>query len=288
MDLKDHIEYSQGALIKSSGVGAAVAPTKFNPEFVSQFDLAIKTYFYIYTYSGTVNGENFYLGNISSIAPSVSQWRDSILAFFLFGNSDFSGGYQNAAELLPIQIGDYVKNVLVSGDANYTFYHILPVGVRGVITLPLQSVQDGFAKRGDIVQLYVFLEPNGTNNLNVYTAEIVISCKQVAYGTLLDSVGSDRFKMNNIRYKVPSGNTVQFENPLKLIRQSLFGKLSTDEITPAAYQLPNNFQTNIIDIPLIKGIDKETSICSYLDPLTPEILLSVFVETQRKITEKVK
>lgn len=285
----NNIEYSPGALQKTSGVGAAVAPSRFNPEFVAQFDINIVLRFFRHTY--TIVGPDVSYGTNNPVDPAdLPQQFKTDLAFFLFGESDGNAKYENANKLTPVASYDYVENFVINTISdNYTLYveeiEGIPVNP-SFLTIPILSPRYGAAQRGDVIQLYsspIATYPPGS--LSSFAAEVIINCKQVGYGTLLSSSSSDRFQINNLRYKIPSADhTEQFEKQLRLVRQSLFGKLSTDEISPAAYLHPDQFQPTIVDIPLIKGVDKETSICSYIKYDVEEILISVFVDVKKKIT----
>jgi hypothetical protein len=287
MDLNDNIEYTKGALIKSSGVGAAVEPTKFNPEFVSQFDINISLVFSKLVYDN--EGQGFELSSQFLITPAnLLDILKVDLAFFLWGKADSGGGFKRNDQLLTVNNWFFDSQFIKS--KNVAIHSLRqPGGVARTFTFASSADLFGRLKRGDALQTYYYFNVVSSTNIEIYLAEIVIECKQVAYGTLLDATSSDRFSVNNIRYKIPDvTKTSQYEKQLKVTRQSLFGKLSTDEISPAAYQKPNQFQTNIVDIPLIKGIDKESSISSYLEYDVGEILLSIFVATQKKLTQNVK
>lgn len=267
--MNENYELAAGKLQYTKGIGAAVAPQKFNPEFVSQFDINITKHYY---YSGTPTTE--------LPAASLPENLKVDTFFALFGISDFKSGYVNAGNLAPVSNWDYLGAKIIDQTA-VGFFAPSFTGVFNLYnTVVPYSIAFGNAKKGDVIFMYSWYDAIAGE---VYLCEIVIDCKSVSYGTLIESTFSDTFKINNIRYKVPTGEESQFEKQLKITRQSLFGKLSTDEVSPASYQQVQNFQQSILDIPIIKGVDKETSFASYMDYLNTEILLSFFVEKQKKI-----
>lgn len=286
----DSVEYAGGPNAISSGVSAGVANVKGNPAFVSQFDLNITIRYYLLEFDRAAATDDWTVARTLTAPGSLPSDLQTDVAAFLFGKADSEGGFRRNNQLFPVSNWTYKTNMMVRDNTpSYEFRVSQTAGDIETVSIQSPSVLDGAAARGDILQSYYRLESGATAiNADIYLAEIRIECKQVAYGTLLDATSSDRFTINNIRYKVSdSTKTAQFEKQLRLIRQSLFGKLSTDDISPAAYQKPEQFQVNIIDIPLIKGIDKESSLGTFLNYDVGEILLSIFVSTQRKVVEKV-
>jgi hypothetical protein len=286
----DSVEYAGGDAPVSRGVGVAVSNVKGNPAFVSQFDINVTIRYYLLEFDRAAATDDWTVAKTLTAPASLPGTLQNDVAAFLFGKADSEGGFRRNNQLFPTTNWTYKTSLLVKdNDPSYEFAVSQTAGDVECVTVKSPSVYDGTASRGDVLQSYYSVVAGATStNVDIYLAEIRIECKQVAYGTLLDATSSDRFTINNIRYKVSdSTKTAQFEKQIRLIRQSLFGKLSTDDISPAAYQKPEQFQTNIIDIPLIKGIDKESSLGTYLNYDVGEILLSIFVSTQRKVVEKV-
>lgn len=285
----DSVEYTGGTPQISRGVGVGISRVKGNPLFVSQFDLNVTIKYYSLTFGRTTTDDTWTC-TLASVAPgSLPGNLQNDLAVFLFGKADSMGGYKRNNQLFPVSNWAFKKSMLIE-DTSPLYDFKLNVSATDCASTSVisPSFLNGQVSRGDMVQSYTYLSASSSTTATYYLAEIRVECKQVAYGTLLDATSSDRFTMNNIRYKVPdSTKTAQFEKQLRIIRQSLFGKLSTDDISPAAYQKPEQYQTNIIDVPIIKGIDKESSLGSYLNYDVGEILLSIFVQTQTKVTEKV-
>ena len=211
-----------------------------------------------------------------------------LIFWFLFGKADQSGGYRRNNQLFPVNNWTYKDNKYIEDSyPTHNFKITTTAGDIETVSCMSPSYNDGVLSRGDMLQTYYRIESGASDTgVTIYLAEIRLECKQVAYGTLLDATSSDRFTINNIRYKVSdTTKTAQFEKNLRIIRQTLFGKLSTDDISPASYQRPEQYQANIVDVPIIKGIDKESSFGTYLNFDVGEILLSIFVQTQKKLTE---
>jgi hypothetical protein len=190
---------------------------------------------------------------------------DTQFPVFIFGNSDYASAYKNMFGEFP-------------APANWTFE-----GLRIWTNQQINSSQSTFdsnvtdnLQKGDL--LFVFTRTTGGND---YLTLIRVRCKQVGYASLLDSVNSDKFVLNLIRYKVASANAVdldQYDNDIKYINQSLFGSKKSDSFSPISNKLPEQQQDNIVDIPIKMGVSKETALGSYLNyDISGEILWTVFV-----------
>lgn len=286
----DSLEYAEGAPVVSSGVGVGASRVKGNPAFVSQFDINLTPKYYSLALTRTLASDSWDVARTVLAPSALPADLKTDVAAFVFGKADAVGGYKRNHQLFPVSNWIYKVNKLLESDTPaYSFNVNAVAGKVDIVSIESPSFLDGVAGRGDILQVYYRIETGATTTaVTITLCEVRIECKQVAYGTLLDATSSDRFTINNIRYKVPdSTKTAQFEKQFRLIRQSLFGKLSTDDLSPAAYQKPEQFQVNIIDVPIIKGIDKESSIGTYLNYDVGEVLWSIFVQTQRKVTEKI-
>lgn len=291
----DHVEYSGENNTQSSGVGLGLAGVQGNPSFVSQFDLNMTLNFSsIEIDSDTaVNGGNLLIvGNPINVLPDALPDALKVdIPCFIFGNSDFSSGFRRNKQLLPVSNWTFgAPQIVKEGKA---FNHVIPIattfGDDRNENIPSYSAINGRAQNGDLI-LPLFFQNTDIPVAPAYgtltMCEVIVSCKQVGYGTLLAAISSDRFTINNIRYKIPNATkTAQFEKQLKLIKQSLFGKLATDDVSPSAFFNPNQFQDGTIDIPIEKGIDKESSIGTYLDYDVEEILWSIYVKVQDKLTQ---
>lgn len=239
-----------GGMSTSSGINASIAQVRGNPMFKAQFDLNAKI---VYTKGGVV-----------IVAADLDATLKQSLPIFVFGNSDFAGGFAKGYQLLPSpsawgenQIGVYGRGFTVGA------------AVGAALNV----------KKGDLIFLF-----EKTIGADVYAAYISLTCEQVAYATLLDSISSDLFKLNNIRYSVPNGSESQFGNNLSIIKQSLFGKVANDFVSPQAFQNSMDFQKNIIDVPLNIGVDKNLVIGTYIDYNVPSFRWTCFVAATQKLT----
>lgn len=206
----------------SKGIGASVLPVKGNLPFRAQFSLNVKTYYY-----------DTSLGQIppSSLDSSLK----NKIPLILFGNADEAGKFKNLKKYYNSFWDSY--SVSIKEKSSGIFY----------------SNDDG-----DLVIA-------GSKNLGgtptvIQNFATVIHCDQVAYGTLLAGLVSDVFRLNMIRIVVPSGYESQLNNSLQIIRQTMFGKISTDSITPSTYVTGETYNKNIADIPLNVLVDKYLGI----------------------------
>jgi len=216
--------------------GAELTKTKGNPTFSAQFDINfIKLYF-------TLTG-----GAYTQIAAAgLNAGLKNSLPHFLFGLSDYKAGFAKLRNSFPVVGWAYGRPGIYGKDSfdEYAF--------DAAITANLQQ--------GDMVVPFTSALPGaGTTSL----ALCIIRCTQVAYGTLLESLVSDRFVMNMIRYVVADSTAAQlaqYANNIGMFNQSLFGKFDSDFISPNSFKKPEQQQSNLIDIPLKKGINKEVAL----------------------------
>lgn len=176
--------------------------------------------------------------------------------FFLFGVTDFFGGF-----------GTFVKKL-----SNYD----LPFGgnfINKWICTQIQNIQSGL--------VFNFIINDG---VDTYEYIITINSPQIPYGNLMGYINSDKLYLNMIRYVVNNNSINQLKNQLLFLTQSLFGKEQNDFIDPQTFVTGETFNTNIADIPVQFGIDKNLSIfseinydCEYID-----LVLTVYQ------TEKIK
>lgn len=148
--------------------------------------------------------------------------------------------------------------------------------------------------RGDVVITYIAPILNFRTKFNLtrefyydyYTAEIVIHCNNVDYGTFLNSFVSDLITLDTIRYIVPVANINQLINPVIFATQTLFGKLATDNIDPRIYITNKDFQPQISDIPINLPIDKSIILGFNIDFNCQQLSLILFVKKVEALTHK--
>jgi len=206
-----------------------------NPPFDAQFDLNVTTKYF------TVSG-----GTYTEIAASaLNAALKTKLPVFLFGHTDFAGGF-------PKLQGQYA----LTGGWAYSLPYIYGTqsapnpGAFGALT----STVTAFFSLGDLVMLFSAVV-GGVN----YVAAVIVHSPQVAYGTLLDALSSDLFYTNLIRYVIADALVAQYSNAIGTYDQTLFGKFKSDSINPNSFKQPDQQQAGIIDIPAVQGIDKNTA-----------------------------
>ena len=164
----------------------------------------------------------------------------------------------------------------------YSYISDPPVGILGYNK---NTVLSQNAVRGDLVATYsAFSYPNP----NLYTAEVVVHCNSVSYGTFLNSFVSDLITVETLRYSVPIANINQFINPLSFIYQTLFGKTFNNDIDPRMYITNTDFQQQICDIPIKFPIDKNLLIGTYINFDCPSFDLTLFVKKVEALTLRKK
>lgn len=197
-----------------------------------------------------------YFKNGASIAyAALDASLKIVVPIFIFGNSDFAGAFAKGQATLPTGWGTPTIN-----------------------TIGFQGSLSPNVKLGDIILQY-----QKVIGADTYACEVILSCDQVAYSTLLDSISSDRFVLNNIRYTVPTGSETQFSQQIVLLRQSLFGTTNNNYVSPQAYLTPGQYQPNIVDVPLNIGVDKNLLISTYFQPGVTSFTWTVFVATIQKL-----
>jgi hypothetical protein len=239
-----------------------------NPTFSAQFDLSFKLrYFSQDAATGKV-----WAGVTAAALLIAAPTLATKLVAFLFGFSDFTSGYSNAKSQFPLAVWQYDKT-RVNGKDNFQ---------ENLFGSNFDAIVGSQLSPGDVVIHFIGTTPA----LLTYHAYMIINCTQVAYGTLLNAMASDRFVINLVRYiltdTTPAG-LLQYANQIALLKLSLFGKADKDFVSPNSYKQPKDFQNGIIDIPLKKGLDKQETIATYVNYDVSDFQWSVFVWTTLKV-----
>lgn len=223
----DSLEEVSAPVSENMAVGAAVAGIAGNPVFRAQFNIRMTNVYYDETGAAVI---------LAAALPAALQVANPV---FVFGNSDYAGNYVKGSQVVPFVNG---------GDG---FWNFVELGIVGRTTFATGAAQYPTAVDGDMIFI-----SQGTVAANVYTRIAIVHCPQVAYGTLLDSISSDRFQINMIRMVVDPTLTDQLTNQITMIRQTLFGKAADDTLDPQSYITGGTFNRNIADIPIEIGVDK--------------------------------
>jgi hypothetical protein len=239
--------------------GPAVSKMKGNPLFSAQFDIHfILKYFTIVTATGVAT---------EVLPAALNAGLKTKLPLFLFGNSDFASGFKKLREQFPLSGGwDYATPIIYGKDA-------IPSNWDATITNQLLL--------GDLViPVTSALPGGGTTTLGLS----IVRCNQVAYGTLLDAISSDRFLINMIRYVLDdTTKTAQFGQNINFCKQSLFGKFNLDYLSPNSYKKPEQYQIGIIDVPAKWGIDKQKALATFVYFDCVGMTWSIFVDMVSKV-----
>lgn len=258
---------SRRPAVKSAGV-TRIKNVPGNPTFSAQFDLSLMIRYFSNDAATGLVWEPVTAAALAAEDPTLA----TRLSAFMFGYSDYTSGYANAQGQFPLQVWQYgLTNIVGKDNFNENLFGSNWTAIVG-----------SQLRGGDLVIHYVGTTPA----LLTYHAYVIIRCTQVAYGTLLNAMASDRFVINMIRYiqndTTPAG-LLQYGNDIAMLQLSLFGKMNKDFVSPNSFKEPKNFQNGIIDIPLKKGLDKQETIATYVNYDAVNLQWSIFVWSTMKI-----
>lgn len=237
------------------------------PVYSAQFDMSVLIkYFDVTVADGT------HAAILAAALPAAVQTQ--IPAVF-FGSSDFASGFTFGKQKLPLSGWSYLRSYI------YGEGEPAVIGDGGAVTYAYPAAVSNVCQNGDMV-IELFYDSGGATDNK---ALIIHRCQQVAYGTLLGATNSDRFVINKLRYTIPDTTKVaQYANQIRLLRQSLFGRNVEDFVSPQSFKKPDQFQNGVVDIPLKKGIDKETLLSTYVNYDVVQFDWSIFVWKTKKLT----
>lgn len=261
----DSYEHADGPIAVNPAKTQLMA-SQGNPGFTAQFDLQILRQFYTYVTATGVFTPITYAALLAA-EPTAAAAK---LNAFVFGNSDFSSGFAKLQSQFPLAVWTYGVPFIYGKE---TAPAINGVNIDANVT--------GQLVKGDLVIPY-YVTLGGVN----YAALVVVRCTQVAYGTLLDALNSDMFTMNMIRYimaDITAAGLAQYNNNIFIQKLSLFGKYDSDFVSPNSFKLPEQMQDGVIDIPLVKGIDKQIALASAMNNDSGVVQWSIFVAIVNKL-----
>lgn len=246
-----------------------LTPQVGNPGFVAQFDVNI-----LLKYFTVAAGFGGAYTNITAAALLAAQpTLATKLPAFVFGESDLAGGFARLRAQFPVTIWAY--------DTPFVYGRDSGAAVAGLGAVQASAGATAQLIVGDLV-IPFFASLGGVS----YVAMVIVRCTQVGYGTLVDSLSSDTFKLNMLRYimtDVTAVGLAQYVNQITIFKQSLFGKNASDYVSPNSFKIPEQQQTGIIDIPLKKGIDKQVAYATYVNYDAVSVQWSLFVEVVDKL-----
>ena len=253
-DYADEMPNEPVAIPSGNGMGLSKIPG--NPSMKAQFDINLLVRFY-----------SVAAGVYTSLTPAALLAAEPTLATqlaaFVFNQSDFAGGFRFSQSQFPLSGWAYDFSSFIYGNG----YPVTRFGVLDATALAALQV-------GDLVIPY-YASVGGTD----YVALVIVRCRQVSYGKLLQSLGSNRFWINNIRYNIDTTTygEGQFLNSIFLLNQTMFGKYGGNDASPNSFKMPTQFQGGIIDVPIKTGFDKHAGLGTYIDYNTTSFLWSIFV-----------
>lgn len=233
---------------------------------------------------------SFFVNNtLNNFVDMLFEFNDGVFVNRTINHDYFEVSYEyipTTSELSTTAINGFqcdVHNLSIREiTGEYSYISEPPVGILGYNK---NSVLSQNAVRGDLVSTFSafnFPDPN------LYTAEVVVHCNSVSYGTFLNSFVSDLITVETLRYSVPIANINQFINPLSFIYQTLFGKTFNNDIDPRMYITNTDFQQQICDIPIKFPIDKNLLIGTYINFDCPSFDLTLFVKKVEALTLRKK
>lgn len=251
--------------VASNPASTMLASVKGNPSFAAQFDIQ-----FLLKYFELTDATGVFVSKTAAEILAAKAALATKLPAFLFGNSDFSGGFAKLQTVFPLTGGWVYGTPGVYGkdefriNGSFIDANVTAQLVKGDLVIPVYN-DDGAL---------------------TYVGLCIVRCTQVAYGTLLDALNSDRFIMNMIRYVMADTTAVglaQYNNNISIFKQSLFGRFDSDFISPTSFKLPEQMQNGIIDIPLTKGIDKQIALATFINYDAVTVQWSLFVEAVDKL-----
>lgn len=272
----DSLEILKGGQVSTSrGVGAALSQIVGNPPFKAEVSLTIQIRYYSQAAVGTP---------VVVAAAAIPVAQQTTLPVYIFGQSDYSGNYARSRQIVAGGGGwQYADMKILRGGNGEVGYNPLCHAAAGV-EYASGTVFNNLLNNGDIL----FLIPMAGFVLGAaattITAEVHVTCANVPYLTLVDSLSSDLITLNMIRYTVGALLVAQLTNQITLIRQSLFGKTNTDTLDPNTYITGGTFNPNIADIPITIPIDKNLVLATVLNFDCGIVNWVVTVATIKKLT----
>ncbi len=254
----DHAE----AVQTINPIATSLTPQVGNPGFVAQFDIQCTPKFF------TVSA-----GAYTNITPAALLAAQPTLATkfpaFLFGQMDMAGGFALLRQQFPVAVWAYGTPFIYGADsgAGTSF---------GVLT----STVTAFLSVGDLVIPFT-----ATLGGVDYATFMIVNCVQSAYGSMVSALSSDLFRMNMIRYNVPSNAAIdlaQYIQNVIILKQSIFGKFDQDKLSPNSFKVPEQQQDNIIDVPIKQDFNKQVALATYVNYNT-SFTWNVFVSSVNRL-----
>jgi hypothetical protein len=125
------------------------------------------------------------------------------------------------------------------------------------------ATTDGISTAG-AMRIY---EGTGTSGAAAATKFVQIQCRQIPYKTLLEATKVSPFLVSKTRISVTGSSSLtattlnsQFDYDFTHVTNTFLGAVRSNPISPRSYFNPNQFQTNVVDLPVSYLIDGEKGI----------------------------
>jgi hypothetical protein len=254
----DHAEQVQVV----NPIATSLTPQVGNPGFVAQFDIQCTPKFF-----------TVLAGAYTNITPAALLAAQPTLATkfpaFLFGQMDMAGGFALLRQQFPVAVWAYGTPFIYGADSGAgTSFGVLT----GTVT--------AFLSVGDLVIPFT-----ATLGGVDYATFLIVNCVQSAYGSMVSALSSDLFRMNMIRYNVPSNaatDLAQYIQNVIILKQSIFGKFDQDKLSPNSFKVPEQQQDNIIDVPIKQDFNKQVALATYVNYNT-SFTWNVFVSSVNRL-----
>lgn len=236
---------ADGAGVIEPGNVTRMAALKGNPSFIGQFNTDVKIKYY------SVNAGVYTERSAAYILANAPTLATKLAAIF-FAQTDFAAGYANAKAQFPLNVWNY-GIPFIFGATTYP-------QVNGVV---FDSTIAAACVAGDMIIPY-YATSGGVN----YVAIVILRTQEVALGTMLASLNSDMFGINNIRYTLTDtsqAGLTQYRNILYMLTQTFLGTFTKQNISVNAMKNPEQFQAGIVDVPVEKVFDKNIGFGFYVN-----------------------
>ena len=128
--------------------------------------------------------------------------------------------------------------------------------------------------------VYYDAQGNLVYNYNVTSSDdLVISCKQIPYRSLVTYSERGSFKVNKMRMKFSTSG--QINNDITHQTKTFLGSVKTNIISVSSYFRPDQFQSLLVDVPVPFRIDAEKGLLYQLNA-TENTLINMFVSEYTK------
>jgi hypothetical protein len=116
---------------------------------------------------------------------------------------------------------------------------------------------------------------SANQGISLYTK---ISCPQVPFRVLHEATRNNLLYIEKFRLSTKS--TAQIDQPFNVFKNTFLGGTKSNQIAPRSEFKPNQYQTNIVDVPMKIGIDAETGL-SYKVKAQELMTISMFFRFMR-------